>query len=87
MISKRYFLECDWCGEYRFGDTLKYLSEYYCLYRFKSVNPLADELWLNGKWQKFAPKYLGFCCPECAEEYFKDTPEDKRFYKLVGKKK
>lgn len=86
MISKRYILECDWCGEICLGSiksTIKSMSKHYFVYRFKSISPLADEIWLQNKPYTYAFKYLAFCCKECADEYFKENPEDKPFYKLI----
>jgi hypothetical protein len=86
MISKRFILECDWCGEIclgSFDSTIKSMSKNYFIYRFKSISQLADEMWLQNKNGNFAMKYLSFCCKECADEYFKENPEDKKFYKLI----
>ena len=84
MVGKEYVLKCDWCGDIRFGgNSITGLSHYYYVYRFKSVSPLSDELWLSTKYNRCACKYLGFCSEECAEEYFKENPEDKKFYNLM----
>lgn len=86
MVGKRYVLECDWCGDIRLGDTINDLGKYYSLYRFKSVNPISDEIWLNEKPNHIGFKYLGFCCDDCAKEYFKENPEDIGHYVLIGHK-
>lgn len=83
MISKRCVMECDWCGDYRFGDNVRDLAKYYWVYKFKQINPTSDELWISKKYERFAPKYLGFCCEECAKAYFEDSPEDVGHYALV----
>ena len=82
-------MECDWCGDYRFGDNVRDLAKYYLVYKFKPINPIADEFWLKNKPNEFASKYLSFCCEDCANKYFEDRPEDVGHYVLVknnGKK-
>lgn len=82
MIYKTYVFDCDWCGETHTScKSIKEYAHYYLIYKFKSVSPLADDLWLKNKNAAF--KYLTFCCKECADEYFKENPEDKKFYKLI----
>lgn len=86
MISKMLVLDCDWCGEIHTScKSIREYAYYYPVYKFKSVSPLADELWLQSK--NVAFKYLSFCNEDCAEEYFKENPEDKKFYVLVKSKK
>lgn len=86
MISKRYVFECDWCGYISIGamdSKIKDFARNHLVYRFKSINPLADGMWIQSKPNKFAMKHIVFCCEECAEEYFKENPEDRKFYKLI----
>lgn len=78
-VRKGYYMECDWCGDARFGENMRELAKWQCVYRWTSVNPVADELYFKEK--PIAFKYLEFCCKECADEYFKANPEDVPFYK------
>ena len=80
-------LECDWCGERHFGIDFNGFAKNHYVYRFKSISPLADEIWLQSKPGHCMWKHLSFCNEECAEEYFKENPEDRKFYKLIGHRK
>lgn len=84
MIGKKYVLECDWCGDIRLGMSLKGMSKHYFVYRFKSVNKLANEIWLHNKPNQYASKYIAFCCKECADKYFEENIKDKPFYQLIS---
>ena len=84
MIRKVYAVECDWCGEPQNFGTIDDVSKYYWLYRLKKINPLADELYIRSK--SHTPfKYLTFCCENCKDKYFEESPEDIPHYKKVGK--
>lgn len=83
MIRKGYSVECDWCGESGFDDTINSISRFYWLYRLKKINPLADELYFKSKGHK-PFKYLVFCCESCKNKYFEERPEDIPHYKKVG---
>lgn len=84
MIRKVYAVECDWCGEPQNFGTIYDVSKYYWLYRLKKINPLADELYLRSK-NHMPFKYLAFCCENCKDKYFEESPEDIPHYKKVGK--
>ena len=59
----------------------KHYSENHLMYKLRKINPIADELWLRSKY--FIHNSLEFCCEDCAEEYFKENPEDRVHYKLI----
>ena len=79
MIRKGLYMECDWCGIPRFGDNMRELAKWYWVYRWKSVNQFADELYFKDN--PNAPKYREFCCKACADEYFKENPADVAHYR------
>ena len=86
MIEKLFVTTCDWCGREEFSrgskrDALNTYARCYRLYRFSSVNPLAD--YLHEHQKSRVDEHLMFCCEECAEKYFEESPEDRGFYKLV----
>ncbi len=88
MIYKCYVIECDWCGRQEFfslnpkkKEALKSYADRFLLYKYKSINPTADYLFVKSK--KFVPKYLMFCCDECIKEYFNENPNDVSHYNLV----
>lgn len=92
MIEKAYIIRCDWCGkEHRCfcafstkAEALKSYSEHFLLYRYKNINPLADALFEK---QCGRPcKNFMFCCEECSDEFFKESPEYRPHYELVKKK-
>lgn len=83
MIRKGYSVECDWCGMQEYYDTIKSISKFCWLYRLKKINPLADELYFKNKGHK-PFKYLVFCCEDCKNSYFEESPEDIPHYKKVG---
>ena len=92
MIEKVFIVTCDWCGEQtiysitkRKDDVLNDYAKKFHLHKFVNVNPLADELFMNSK--KYIPKYLMFCCENCAEQYFNESPEERGYYKIVNKNK
>ena len=88
MIEKIFRVTCDWCGmeahyfmETRKENVEKHYSENHLMYKHIKINTFADELWTNSK--HFIHNSLEFCCEACAEEYFKENPEDRAHYKLV----
>lgn len=88
MIEKIFRVTCDWCGQEehyflatRKKEVEKKYSERHLIYKRIRINPLADELWVRQK--NFIADSREFCCEECAEEYFKENPEDRAHYKLV----
>lgn len=88
MIEKIFRVTCDWCGrENHYSMTTrkenveKHYSECGLVYKLIRINPLADELWVRQK--HLIADSREFCCEECAEEYFKENPEDRAHYKLV----
>lgn len=90
MIEKVFVVTCDWCGEeytYRIlkrkEDVLNDFAKRFHLYKFVGVNLLADELFANLK--KHIPKHLMFCCENCAEQYFSESPKELGHYKIVNK--
>lgn len=84
MLDKRYIVTCDWCGYEDFmsaskRDTLDSYARHRYLYKFSGVNAFSDTLYIRSK--SYVPKYLMFCCEECADKYFKENPEDIPHYK------
>lgn len=63
----------------------KQYSENHLMYKRRKINLIADEIWVRSK--HFVHNSLEFCCEDCAEEYFKENPEDRAHYKLIGKNK
>jgi hypothetical protein len=89
MIEKITRVTCDWCGyevdnylARRKDEVLRHYAENFQLYRFVKVSPLADEMFLKTK--DYVPKYLMFCCEECAEKYFSESPDERGHYRKVN---
>lgn len=86
-IAQMTIVECDWCGKEelmrRTSETkaLKTYARFALVYKYRKVNPLAEELLLKNN--SYVWKHLTFCCEECAENYFKESPDKRPHYVKV----
>lgn len=91
MIEKLFVIVCDWCGcetlvhKTQMDEAYKKYAKDHCLYEYKSVNPVADELFLKS--HGFVFKHHEFCCEECAEKWFEENPDCRGHYKIIKPKK
>lgn len=72
MIQEcKYYVECDNdCGAKPtpFNRKKDILSSTYIVYRYKSINAMADKLFKEKR--GFVQNELCFCCEQCATDYF-----------------
>lgn len=88
MIQEcRYYVECDndCSSKPTPFNTKKEISSSYIVYRYKSVNAMADRLFQEKR--GFVQRELCFCCERCAEEYFDYYQEAVGHYERVNNSK